>query len=148
VIAVGGWFLAHYFYQLKPDQPDRWAAKLRGAYALLLNKYWVDELYDKTVVEPVKRWGRRCDAVDTGVVDGAVVGVRRLNEASAAASTWVEKYVIYGGLNVTGFANHLAARVLRRLQTGLVHHYATILVAGFVLLVNLIVLLLWVGGGS
>ena len=148
VIAVAGWFLAHYFYQLQPDQPDRWAAKLRGAYALLLNKYWVDELYDKTMVEPVKRLGRRCDAVDTGVVDGAVVGVRRLNEASAAASTWVEKYVIYGGLNVTGFANHLAARVLRRLQTGLVHHYATILVAGFVLLVNLIVLLLWVGGGS
>lgn len=147
-IAGAGWFLAHYFYQLKPDQPDRWAARLRGAYTLLLNKYWVDELYDKIVVEPSKWWARRCDAVDTGVVDGAVVAVRRLNEASAAASTWFEKYVIYGGLNVTGFANHLAARVLRRLQTGLVHHYATILVAGFVLLINLIVLFLWVGGSS
>jgi hypothetical protein len=38
--------------------------------------------------------------------------------------------------------------VLRKLQSGLVHHYATILVAGFVILVNLIILFVWLGGGS
>jgi NADH-quinone oxidoreductase subunit L len=63
-------------------------------------------------------------------------------------STRFEKYVIYGSINVTGYANHLGARVLRRLQTGLVHHYAAILVAGLVVLVNLIVLFLWFGGAS
>ena len=67
---------------------------------------------------------------------------------SAQGSTWIEKYVIYGGLNIIGYANHLAARVLRKLQSGLVHHYATILVGGFVILVNFIVLVWWLGSRS
>ena len=91
---------------------------------------------------------RMLDAVDTGVLDGAVVGVGRLTEMGAEGSTWIEKYVIYGGLNIIGYSNHLGARILRRLQSGLVHHYATILVAGFVILVNLILLFLWLGSGS
>jgi NADH-quinone oxidoreductase subunit L len=76
------------------------------------------------------------------------VGVWRVTEMGAEGSTWIEKYVIYGGLNIIGYSNHLAARVLRKLQSGLVHHYATILVAGFVILVNLILLFLWLGSGS
>jgi NADH-quinone oxidoreductase subunit L len=108
----------------------------------------VDEVYDAGVVEPSKETGRGLEAFDTKVVDGAVVGVWQVTEMGGAASTWTEKHVIYGGLNVIGYSNHLAAKVLRKLQSGLVHHYATILFAGFVLLVNLIVLFLWVGGGS
>ena len=64
-----------------------------------------------------------------------------------AGSTWVEKYVIHGTLNVIGFANHLAAWSWRKLQTGMVHHYAAIIVAGLFLLVHLI-LALWTGSSS
>jgi len=99
-------------------------------------------------VQTSKTGGRALDAVDTGVLDGAVVGVGRLTEMGAEGSTWIEKYVIYGGLNIIGYSNHLGARILRKLQSGLVHHYATILVAGFVILVNLILLFLWLGSGS
>ena len=147
LIALAGWFTAHYFYHLQPQQPDLLANKMQGAYTMLLNKYWVDELYDATLVEPSKQLGRSCDLVDRGIVDGAVRTVERATDWSAAGSTWLEKYLIYGSLNVMGYANHLAARMLRRLQSGLVHHYATILVAGFVLLVNLIVLVVWWGRG-
>jgi NADH-quinone oxidoreductase subunit L len=115
---------------------------------MLLNKYWVDEIYEKTVVEPSKRLGRALDALDTAILDGAVVAVWRATEMGAEGSTWFEKHVIYGGINITGYSNHRAARIMRKLQSGLVHHYATILIGGFVLLVNLLVLLLWVGGGS
>ena len=148
LIAFAGWLTAHYFYQLRPEMPQRLRQQLSAAYTLLLNKYWVDEIYDKVFVRTSKTGGRALDAVDTGVLDGAVVGVGRLTEMGAEGSTWVEKYVIYGGLNVIGYSNHLGARVLRKLQSGLVHHYATILVAGFVILVNLIVLFLWLGSGS
>ena len=147
-IGLAGWGTAHYFYSKKPEWPDLLMNKMKGAYTLLLNKYWVDEAFDASVVEPSKAVGRGFDAVDTRVVDRAVVGVWEVTEMGAAGSTWIEKHVIYGGLNVIGYSNHLAAKVLRKLQTGLVHHYATILFAGFVLLVNLIVLFLWVGGGS
>jgi len=56
--------------------------------------------------------------------------------------------VIYGLINAMGYVNHIGARILRQLQTGLVHHYAAILVTGLVVLVNLIVLILWWGGAS
>ena len=148
LIGVAGWFTAHYFYYLRPAVPVQFAEQMRGAYMLLLNKYWVDELYQKLFVEPSKSLGRALDRFDTVVFDGAVVGVWKATEMGAAGSTWFEKYVIYGSLNVIGYGNHLAARLLRQLQSGLVHHYATMLIAGFVILVNLIVLFLWVGGGS
>jgi NADH-quinone oxidoreductase subunit L len=147
LIALGGWFTAHYFYTLHPETPERLSQQMAGAYRLLLNKYWVDELYDKLFVQSSKLLGRDLDRLDSSVVDGAVVGVRRMTELGAESSTWFEKHVIYGGINVVGYSNHLAARILRKLQSGLVHHYAAILVAGFVILVNLIVLFVWVGGG-
>jgi len=88
------------------------------------------------------------DRMDTVVVDRAVVAVEQVTDLNAAGSTWFEKYVIYGVINVMGYANHIGARILRQLQTGLVHHYAAILVTGLVVLVNLIMLFLWWGGAS
>ncbi|TLY21119.1 MAG: NADH-quinone oxidoreductase subunit L, partial [Nitrospirae bacterium] len=148
LIGLVGWFTAHYVYYVKPQQPDLLMNRMKGAYTLLLNKYWVDELYDWIVVEPSKGAGRLLDRMDAAVVDRAVVAVEQVTDLNAAGSTWFEKYVIYGAINVAGYANHVGARILRRVQTGLVHHYAAILVTGLVVLVNLIVLILWWGGAS
>jgi NADH-quinone oxidoreductase subunit L len=148
VIGLAGWFTAHYFYYMKPEQPGLLMNRMKGAYTLLLNKYWVDELYDRVAVEPSKIAGRLLDRMDAAVVDRAVVAVEQVTDLNAAGSTWFEKYVIYGLINITGFANHIGARILRQLQSGLVHHYAAILVTGLVVLVNLIVLILWWGGAS
>src|SRR2546425_1118533 len=147
-IGLAGWFTAHYFYYVKPEQPELLANRLKGAYALLLNKYWVDELYDRLAVEPSKGAGRLLDRIDAVVVDRAVVAVEQVTDLNAAGSTWFEKYVIYGLINVLGYANHIGARILRQLQTGLVHHYAAIIVTRLVVLVNLIMLFLWWGGAS
>src|SRR5437870_10174553 len=147
-IGLAGWFTAHYFYYVKPEQPDLLMNRMKGAYTLLLNKYWVDEAYDKTVVEPSKGAGRLLDRVDAVVVDRAVVAVEQVTDLNAAGSTWFEKYVIYGLINAMGYANHIGARILRQLQTGLLHHYAAILVTALVVLVNLIMLFLWWGGAS
>ena len=50
------------------------------------------------------------DWFDRTVIDGIVRGVAQMADLGAAGSTWVEKYVIYGCLNVVGIRNHLAAR--------------------------------------
>jgi NADH-quinone oxidoreductase subunit L len=60
--------------------------------------------------------------------------VGRLADWGAFGSTWIEKYVVYAGLNVIGYGNHLAAREGRKMQSGMVHHYAAIIVAGLFLL--------------
>jgi NADH-quinone oxidoreductase subunit L len=133
-IALIGWGLAHFLYHVSPQTADGWAARFSGAYTTLLNKYYVDELYDFIFVEPVKRLGEILDWFDRTVVDGLVRGVGRLADWGSAWSTWIEKHVVYAGLNVIGYSNHLAAHEGRKMQSGLVHHYAALIVAGLFLL--------------
>jgi NADH-quinone oxidoreductase subunit L len=111
-----------------------WAEKFSGAYRTLLNKYYVDELYDLIIVEPIKRLGELLDWFDRTVIDGLVRGVGQLADWGSAGSTWIEKYVVYAGLNVIGYGNHLAAREGRKMQSGMVHHYVALIVAGLFLL--------------
>jgi NADH-quinone oxidoreductase subunit L len=99
-----------------------------------LNKYYIDELYDLMFVEPLKRLGVMLDWFDRTVIDGLVRGVGRLADFGAFGSTWIEKHIVYAGLNAIGYGNHLAAREGRKMQSGMVHHYAAIIVAGIFLL--------------
>ncbi len=133
-IAVIGWGLAHYLYQVSTPTADVWAEKFSGVYRTLLNKYYVDELYDFIIVEPMKRLGELLDWFDRTVVDGLVRGVGKLADWGSAGSTWIEKYIVYAGLNVIGYGNHLAAREGRKIQSGMVHHYVALIVAGLFLL--------------
>ncbi len=145
-LALSGWVAAHYLYSVKPKTADDWSQRYAGAYRTILNKYYVDELYDSIFVEPCKRLGRLWDWIDHQVIDLVVRGIGRGADVSAEGVTWAEKHVIYGGINVIGYANHLAARSWRKLQTGLVNHYAAVIVIGLFLLVH--VLLVWLTGTS
>jgi NADH-quinone oxidoreductase subunit L len=146
VIALLGWGVAHYLYSVRPEAADQWAAKAPAVYTTLLNKYYVDELYDLLIVEPTKKLGLVWDWFDRTIIDGLVRGVGEMTEGGAWLSTWFEKHVIYGTINVIGFANHLAARAWRKLQSGMVHHYAALIVAGLFILVHLIIV--WWTTGS
>src|SRR3989475_4019722 len=126
-IALLGWGLAHYFYSVNLSAPDRLATKFQAAYRILLNKYYVDELYDLLWVEPTKKVGLLFDWFDRTVIDGLVRAVAHLAELVAAGSTWTEKHVIYGGINVVGYGNHLAARQRRQLQSGIGTHHAALI---------------------
>jgi NADH-quinone oxidoreductase subunit L len=140
-IALFGWALAHYLYSVNPTAPDRWAAKAGALYTTLLNKYYVDELFDLLFVEPTKKLGLALDWFDRAVLDGMVRAVGHLAELGAAGSTWIEKHMIYGGINLIGYGNHLMAKQWRQLQSGMVHHYAAIIVAGLFLLAVVIQLI-------
>ncbi|NKB81299.1 MAG: NADH-quinone oxidoreductase subunit L [Nitrospirales bacterium] len=145
-IALGGWGLAHYLYAVRPQAADDLATRVPGIYATLLNKYYVDEGYDRIIVEPCKRLGLIWDWLDRQIIDRCVRGIGHMTDVSACWITWTEKHVVYAGLNVIGYGNHLIAWSWRKLQTGMVHHYAAVIVVGFFLLVH--VLLLWLTGAS
>ncbi|MCZ6801292.1 MAG: NADH-quinone oxidoreductase subunit L [Nitrospirae bacterium] len=146
VIALSGLALAHYLYKVVPNAADQMATKMPRAYTTLLNKYYVDELYDKVIVEPCKKLGMLWDWLDRHILDEIVRGICHMTDVAAAAITWTEKHVIYAGLNVIGYGNHLTAWAWRKLQTGMVHHYAAVIVVGLFLLVHFI--LIWVTGSS
>ncbi len=54
LIALLGIGLATWLWLKNPATADRIAATFPGLHRLLLNKYYVDEFYDVTVVQPVK----------------------------------------------------------------------------------------------
>ncbi len=78
-VAAGliGIALAYLFYVVKPAIPESIANSLGGLYKLVYNKYFVDELYDATVVKPIVAGSRTVlwRGVDVGVIDGIVNGV-------------------------------------------------------------------------
>jgi NADH-quinone oxidoreductase subunit L len=63
---------------------DRLVERLRGVYALLVNKYWIDQVYNALIVTPLLFFSRYLlwGAVDRGVINGgagiAAGGVRGL----------------------------------------------------------------------
>src|SRR5438552_7477271 len=122
VIGLAGWFTAHYFYYVKPEQPELLANRLKGAYALLWNKYWVDELYDRLAVEPSKGAGRLLDRMDAVVVDRAVIAVEPVTDLNAAGSTRLQQYVVYGRIALLVSATHLRSRMPRWVHSGVAHH--------------------------
>ena len=83
-----------------PRRAAALAERFSGLHRLLLNKYYVDEIYDAVIVQPIKRMstGALWRGVDAGLIDGTVNGV---------------------GLVVRGWS-----AVLRRLQTGSMRAYA------------------------
>ncbi|HEX7078009.1 MAG TPA: NADH-quinone oxidoreductase subunit L, partial [Candidatus Eisenbacteria bacterium] len=76
VVALAGIFVAHRFYVADPALPRRLGERARGLYQLLWHKYWVDEIYDARIVQPIKRGSIRLrEQFDAAVIDGAVNGV-------------------------------------------------------------------------
>jgi NADH-quinone oxidoreductase subunit L len=76
-VALTGWFFAHLLYFAKPELPAQLAAKVHGLYSLLLNKYWVDELYGAIIVTPLLLISRYVlkGLFDTGVITGGGMAV-------------------------------------------------------------------------
>ena len=54
-IAIAGIYLAYQMYIKKPEMPKKLAERFRLIYKLLLNKYYVDEIYDALFVNPIKK---------------------------------------------------------------------------------------------
>ncbi len=74
--------LAYALYAAANPLPQRLTYQFGALHRLLLNDYYVERLYGRAVVGPL-RWlaGKLAWVVDPGVVDGAVDGVGRLTRA-------------------------------------------------------------------
>jgi NADH-quinone oxidoreductase subunit L len=107
-VALGGIGIAWYFFMANPKAADSVAESAGPVHDLLLNKYYVDEIYDAAIVEPIVNVSRGglWKIVDAEIIDGAVNG----------AGSFVS----------------LGAGLLRRLQTGSVRVYAASLMLGVV----------------
>ncbi len=72
--ALLGLFLAWLLYISSPQLPKRIAEGAGGIYRLVLNKYWIDELYQAVLVNPLITGSRKLlwRGIDAGGIDGAI----------------------------------------------------------------------------
>jgi len=113
-----------------------WAAKLPAVHRLLVNKYWVDELYDITVVRGVWASARGLFRFDSKVIDGFFVnGTRNVTVGLSLLSGFFDKYVVDGLVNFSGWLMRIWSRFFRGFQTGLVSQYALVVGIGMFILV-------------
>ena len=77
IVALIGLFTAWWFYIKSPETPKNLAKSLNGPYKLLLNKYYVDEIYGFLIVRPLMWISTNVlwHGVDEGAIDGTVNGV-------------------------------------------------------------------------
>ncbi len=116
LMGLAGIAAAWYVYVKAPGLPDRLAQQWQQLYRLSLNKWFVDEAYDRAIVRPTftladRLWQR----VDVAVIDGAVNGTAR-------AIAWM-------------------GWLLRLFQSGQTQHYALGMTLGAALILG--VYLLW-----
>ncbi len=111
-IAAAGIGLAAFFWLSNRSAADGIAQSARPIHTLLLNKYYVDELYDAVFVRPIRALstGVLWKGADAGLIDGSVNGVGKMVQGSSA--------------------------VLRRLQSGSIRAYAASLFLGVVLILG------------
>jgi NADH-quinone oxidoreductase subunit L len=112
LVAVSGIGIAMYFFLKHREAADGVAARFAGLYGLLQHKYYVDEIYDATIVQPIRIVSQEglWKIVDVRVIDGTVNLVGRVVEGSS--------------------------QELRRAQTGSVRAYAASLFLGVVLILG------------
>jgi len=109
-VAIAGWRLAHRVYVREPQLETQWIQRWQTYYTLLVNKYYVDEIYAKYIVRPLytlsESWLWR------------VFDVRGIDRLVNAVARFVS----------------LDSQILSYVQTGYVRTYALTLVGGAVLM--------------
>jgi NADH-quinone oxidoreductase subunit L len=130
LVAVIGILAAFRFYVRAPEIAENLARRWSGAHRVLSNKYYVDELYDATVVAGTMGGARELWTFDAKVVDGAVNGSGWLTLFSAWFSHLIDKYIVDGLVNLVGAVLEESSFLLRRFQTGLVQNYALVMLFG------------------
>jgi NADH-quinone oxidoreductase subunit L len=114
VVALLGIYVAYVFYLKKPAIPHDIVRRFPDLYKLLYNKYYVDEVYNAVIVNPLVKGSEIVyDHFDLAVIDGAING-----SASAA-----------------GFFG----RLLSTLQTGFVKDYVLVFLLGAVIILGILV---------
>jgi NADH-quinone oxidoreductase subunit L len=112
ILALAGIAIAAQLYLKHPGVPARLAASFPRLYRFLVNKGYVDEIYDEVLVQPIRSLSENVlwKGLDDTVIDGAVNGMGTLVGETGA--------------------------VVRHLQTGSMRAYALSVLLGAVLMVG------------
>jgi NADH-quinone oxidoreductase subunit L len=135
-----GWWL----YGRKPleqsEQPDPLQVMRPDVFSLLRDKYYVDEIYEHTVIAFNAWFARACDWLDFWVWNGTVQLVSYLVVGLSWVNRFCDEFVVNLGFDESCKGVSASGKALSRLQNGRVQSYLRVI---GVALAALALLLIW-----
>ncbi|MCI0438313.1 MAG: NADH-quinone oxidoreductase subunit L, partial [Chloroflexi bacterium] len=110
VVAVGGIGLAYAMYYSGQLSPEKVGARFKAAYTVLINKYYLDELYENIIVS------------------------RYFYGMLARGLDWFDRAVVDRSVNVVGWLGVNIGGALRQLQTGQLQSYGAVISIGILII--------------
>jgi len=116
ILVIGSIYCAIRIYLKNPQIAEKTSVRFKMLYNLLLNKYFIDEIYEAAVVQPIQKGSEQIlwKFFDISIIDNIVNGLAK----------------IIG--KISG--------VIKKVQTGIVQSYALMMVAGIALILLWIIL--------
>jgi NADH-quinone oxidoreductase subunit L len=106
-----------------------WLAKL------VENKYYIDEIYNATIIRLLMIAAAVMYWFDKWVIDYVIVnGVGYLTLIASSAWGWFDRNIVDGIVNLVGWTTGFVGRTIRYLQTGVAQQYVFLLVAAVVII--------------
>ncbi len=127
-VGIGiGWWL----YGRKPveqsEQPDPLQAMWPDIFELLRRKYFIDEVYENTIIAFNAWWSRACDWMDFWVWNGGVQLVTYVVVGLSWVNRFCDEYVVNLGFDEVCKRLRLGGGGLSRLQNGRVQNYLRVI---------------------
>jgi NADH-quinone oxidoreductase subunit L len=131
LLAICGILLARLMYTKRTELPDQVMASTGPMHRILLNKWYVDEIYDFLFINGMaKGGGAALGEFDQKVVDGGVNGAGWLTRITSTVSGWWDTWIVDGSVRLLAFTARLISYPVRLAQTGYVQQYAFVILAG------------------
>jgi NADH-quinone oxidoreductase subunit L len=130
-VAFVGFVLATLIYLRGTIRPETFSELMGGAlYRLALNKWWVDELYEATVLRFTLAWSRFLAWFDGTIIDGIVNGAATFTRTVADLDGAFDHYVVDGAVNALANGTWAFGRSVKQIQTGAISAYLFVIVTG------------------
>jgi NADH-quinone oxidoreductase subunit L len=133
LVAGFGILFAFYMYQWKKINPDKIAASVPFLYRMSYNKWYFDELYDRTFIAGTIVISKFLSWFDNTIVDGIVNGTASVTKAVSTFSGKFDTYVVDGAVNFMALLSGLLGNVFRKFQTGRVQTYVVLVIFSIVI---------------
>jgi NADH-quinone oxidoreductase subunit L len=145
VVVLAGLGLGWWIYGSKSpsaEEPDALEKAMPPVWAVLRDKFYIDELYGATVIAFYYWWAKVADFIDRRVWGGIVAGVALLFSCWAKLNRFLDADIVDGGFDKGCEEIASSGGMLARIQNGRGQIYLRLLAVGMVVLAAI---LIWSG---
>ena len=140
LLAFSGWAIAKWLYldnksQIPLNILNSKNQIIRKVYDVIYNKYYVDEIYEATIIKAVMNIRVWCSNFDKYIVDGLVNLAGTIGRLLGYLHGKIDKDIVDGAVNGTAWSISSSGAVLSLVQNGNLRNYIYLAVVGSIIVV-------------